>query len=1020
MYEEYAKSYRHYSAKYGPDTVIFLLVGKFYELYDREDQLATSMKRAAELLGIQVKVKQGDAPGGANGLFAGVPEQSLHKYATMLTRENWTVVVVDQVKDAKGAVTERRMARILTPGTHIEAATTDAMYMTGLWLEDAVWGSREAPTFAAVALDLTTGQLMTYEGAATGKEGSWTADDAYHFFQVHPPRECTIWWRGDRVSQPSEDALRRLFGLTAARIQVLQADSRSQGALETPLVREELLRRWIPCRSLLPTRDALGIAAAPRTERALACLLERVEEVYPSAAHNLHPPAAWSPHTSLFLGNHALTQLNMVGSRSTQSGPEDSILGLFQRTYTLFGGRAMRQRLLVPTADPVTLERRYAELDAVGALAPEDRITLVRCLRGIADLPRLHRKIRSATITPADLYALDQSYAEAATLSQLLRATPLAQAGSWSAEAARSELRALFSIERAMTASEDAYCFAPGVVTAVEAVEADLVALTARFPAILEEVRVWVGVPPQSLRLEFREAMGPQICGPKAAMSAVTTALRSGRTPPYPGLHMSAKKSPALELPALETAWHQLQRRRAVLADEVRTALPGVCDRLAAAAGAHWGPMEAWLTAVDLATTLWDTSQRLGFVRPELVSEAEAAFVRLEGLRHPLIEAMTTRVQYVKHTVDLGYTQDAAQGWLVYGMNASGKSSLMKAVGIAVLLAQAGCYVPASRMVFAPFRGLYTRILNTDNLWAGLSSFAVEMTELREILQRADRFSLVLGDELCSGTESVSATALVGAGLQWLQQRGARFIFATHLHGLMDIPLVRELPGLRVWHLKVRYDAVADRLLYERTLTPGPGDTLYGLEVARAMNLPDTLLQIAHRIRHTLLGTTPASGAPASSWNGAVHRRTCELCEHPIVRDLEVHHIRPRAEAGPSKRFEDGAARDDPRNLIVVCQSCHDRHHAGTLEISPLVQTSDGPVRPSGSPVESLSQYAYRPPTPPKSSGRRKWTEEQLQQIKDLLKQFPSCTPKRLVFELKERHGIEISEATLRSMRTAL
>lgn len=351
-------------------------------------------------------------------------------------------------------------------------------------------------------------------------------------------------------------------------------------------------------------------------------------------------------------------------------------------------------------------------------------------------------------------------------------------------------------------------------------------------------------------------------------------------------------------------------------------------------------------------------------------------------------------------------------------MNASGKSSLMKAVGIAVLLAQAGCYVPASQMVFSPFRGLYTRILNTDNLWAGLSSFAVEMTELREIFQRADPFSLVLGDELCSGTESISATALVGAGLRWLQERGARFIFATHLHGLMDIPLVRELPGLKVWHLKVRYDATTDRLIYERTLTPGPGDTLYGLEVARAMNLPDKLLQIAHDIRHTLLGTTTAAGATPSTWNTAIHRRVCELCQHPIVRDLEVHHIRPRAEAAGLKHFEDGTGRDELRNLIVVCSACHDKHHAGKLDIAPVVQTSEGPVRLS---IESLSQYTYQPSTPPKSSnGTRKWTEEQLQCIHNTLKQFKTCSPKRLVFELKERYGIILSEATLRTMRSNL
>ena len=93
-------------------------------------------------------------------------------------------------------------------------------------------------------------------------------------------------------------------------------------------------------------------------------------------------------------------------------------------------------------------------------------------------------------------------------------------------------------------------------------------------------------------------------------------------------------------------------------------------------------------------------------------------------------------------------------------MNASGKSTLMKATGICILLAQAGCFVPAKEMILRPFRSIYTRILNQDNIFAGLSSFAVEMSELRDILRNATSNTLVLGDELCAGTESISAQAL--------------------------------------------------------------------------------------------------------------------------------------------------------------------------------------------------------------------------------------------------------------------
>ena len=225
----------------------------------------------------------------------------------------------------------------------------------------------------------------------------------------------------------------------------------------------------------------------------------------------------------------------------------------------------------------------------------------------------------------------------------------------------------------------------------------------------------------------------------------------------------------------------------------------------------------------------------------------------MENLRHPLIEATLTRTEYVKHNVGLG-TQVDGNGWLIYGMNASGKSSLMKATGIAVLLAQAGAFVPASSCRLAPFRCLFTRILNQDNLWAGLSSFAVEMSEMREVLAHANQHTLVLGDELCSGTETASAHALVAAGIDWLAERRSRFMFATHLHNLLNILPSPESLALKVYHLRVHYDRARDLLFYDRTLTPGAGSSLYGLEVARASAVPLEYYEKALRYRQAFLG----------------------------------------------------------------------------------------------------------------------------------------------------------------------
>ena len=994
MYEEYAKAYRFHTAKYGPNTAIFYQVGKFYEFYDWIDPAngatQTSMKRFVDILGVRMSLKKGDGPKGSDALFAGVPEQSLHKYAAALTRAGWVVVVYDQVKDWKGAVTSRDVSRILTPGTHVEslsdAVEGSAFYFAGVWLSEPAWGSKDPPQFACVCLDLTTGKSITHEGVASGKATAWTTDDIFHFFQVYLPKECVVWWKGSAVTRPSAADLQRKFGLPGVRLEIIEA--KDQGGLEIPMVREEFLQRAFSVQSLIPTREALGLAGRPNTERALCAFFGRVQEHYPSGLKRLHWPDRWIPSMNLSLGNQALFQLNIVTPKM-----DDSILGMFQRTFTTFGRRAMRRRLLYPTADPTILRTRYAEIGAVLGLPTDAAEGLRRNLRQIDDLPRLHRRIAEGTISPAEITLLDQSYICARRIAEM---GPLFPTEPIPFEKLMAEFYGIFSVEKASRANENAFCFQDGAAPKVTALEREIQELYAVLNSVVTTLNR--SAKTDGLRLEFREVLAPIITGNKASMAALATALKGSSQPPYPEIQLHQKKSSAhVEIPILEQTFQKILRKRDELGRAVKVALLSLCDKFADSCVPIWDALEAWIENVDVTCTIATVSKERGLSCPILDTSTEEPFLQMDDLRHPLIEACMTRTEYVKHAVHLGGSKPG--GWLIYGMNASGKSSLMKAVGIALILAQSGCYVPATNFRFVPFRTLFTRILNTDNLWAGLSSFAVEMTELREILQRADEHSLVLGDEVCSGTESVSATAIVGASLKWLHGRRSKFIFATHLHTLDTI--LGDVAA--IWHLKVRYEPVEDLLIYDRTLTPGPGSSLYGLEVARAMNLPEEVLGIAHTLRRELLGATTEQEAPTSMWNSAIQRRECELCGKGFVKDLEVHHIRERREAN-GDIFADGTQRDHVRNLVTVCSECHDAHHAGTLSIKPLVQTSAGAKR-----IEEVVGSS-------KTVRRAKWTDEQVQQIQEYLLRHPSVLPKRAVFDLGEL-GITISIAGLRTFR---
>jgi DNA mismatch repair protein MutS len=267
-----------------------------------------------------------------------------------------------------------------------------------------------------------------------------------------------------------------------------------------------------------------------------------------------------------------------------------------------------------------------------------------------------------------------------------------------------------------------------------------------------------------------------------------------------------------------------------------------------------------YVAKVDVLQCKAYIAQTYNYCKPEIVQHS-SSFVNAKGLRHVLIEHLQKNEIYVPNDVCLGEDPGPTNplGILLYGTNAVGKTSLIRALGIAVIMAQAGLYVPCSQFVYSPYSAIFSRILGVDNLFKGLSTFAVEMSELRMILRNADNQSLVLGDELCSGTETESALSIFMAGLMDLHKKRSSFIFATHFHEIIHFDEMRDLGKLVLKHMAVHYDRELDCLVYDRLLRDGPGNRMYGLEVCKSLYLPEDFLEEAYRIRTKYYPTARAS-----------------------------------------------------------------------------------------------------------------------------------------------------------------
>ncbi len=1040
MYKEYEEFYKQYTQKYGQKTAIFLMVGSFYELYDTQNvhtgETKCNVKEIVEHLGIQLSVKKSESEDDFDVLFAGFPDYVMHKWAGRLTSAGWTVVIVDQIKDARGKVKERKVSRILSPSTHIEnTSSNETPYVLTIYFEER---QGIAPVFGVGALDLTTGTTTTYSGNANGRSDIWTADDLVQMMSVFQPKEVLVYWKGLQIID--ENVFRRIFGLSQT-ISVHIRQVETIGSFSKELVRSEYLQKAYSIKSVLPPKTYLGIRSEYE-ELALLYLLQFAEEHYPSMLKSFHRNEPWIPHTKLICGNHALTQLQMTGHNV-----EETVIGLFNLAISPMGKRAMKDRLLSPYSEADEIRSRLREVEEYMVMSEEKQKLLERQLRFMHDLPRLHRKLLCGLISQSEISGLFQTYNAIKAVMNSIKNTCLQQ--PYSEEQWISYINTFennFTYDKSLRVSNDLTPLNINKYTDIGQIEKEISFTINGFSLLKKEIATKGGIQEDSIRLEEREK---EPFGFKSSTVNLQQLKKNIANLPE-GTKISELKSGGwIDCTKLQNLNTQLVKLREQLKSHSKKYMMDACQEIAVAGQSIWTMMEYWICHIDCTQCISRVSKERGFVCPEIqdVDDNGSGF-DIKNIRHPLVEATASRVSYVKHDVALGGGHAASPtpphilkldstelkemhslrgfggshaspvGWLVYGMNASGKSTLMKAVGISILLAQAGCFVPAKDMTLKPFKAVYTRILNQDNLFAGLSSFAVEMSELRDILRNANKYSLVLGDELCAGTESISAQALVASGIQWLSERKAKFIFATHLHDLPELINTKEL-CVEVWHLHVDYDPYTKKLVYDRSLRPGSGSTLYGLEVARAMDLPFDFIEQALKNRHKIMGSTRINDAEKSAWNTNIIRKECEVCHKAITSELEVHHIKPR-QGSVNGILQDGTHMNDSRNLIVICQVCHDKVHSDKIVIGDIKITSDGAERAITKNEElwsSSSSDTQSHPSITESKKKGKWSDDELKTISDTLKKYTTLSLKSIRSYLEEEYDIKISESMLGKMR---
>jgi DNA mismatch repair protein MutS len=319
-----------------------------------------------------------------------------------------------------------------------------------------------------------------------------------------------------------------------------------------------------------------------------------------------------------------------------------------------------------------------------------------------------------------------------------------------------------------------------------------------------------------------------------------------------------------------------------------RTLFEALRDRL----GQHVARLQGVASVIaqlDVLAALADVAEREEYARPEITNEFA---LEIAAGRHPVVERMMPRDKFIPNDVTL---TDEARLIVLTGPNMAGKSTILRQVGLIVLMAQMGSFVPAQRARIGVVDRLFTRVGASDNLVRGQSTFMVEMSETSAILHTATRRSLVLLDEIGRGTSTYDGVSIAWAVSEHLHDVvGCKAIFATHYHELTQ--LADERPAVRNFTVEVR--EIGDEVLFLHRLQPGGADRSYGIEVGRLAGLPSTVLGRARSILRLLEGGHLVSAVVPSGLRSAEEQLPLfsASAPHPVVerlRQLDVDNLTP-------------------------------------------------------------------------------------------------------------------------------
>ena len=799
------RQYRKIKSRY-PDMLLLFRMGDFFETF--EDDAVTTSKVLGITLTKRANGKASEVP------LAGFPHHALDNYLPKLVKAGYRVAVCEQLEDPKYAkgIVKRDVTEVVTPGANFSEKLLDHKsnnFLSAIYIRDDVCG--------LAFCDISTGEFATSE---------IHINQLLEQVNIINPAEILI---SKREKEKVFKALNFDPDAPFSNGDKKYIFSKVDDWVFNQDYAFELLTNHFQTQSL----KGFGIDDMNEGLIAAGCIVNYLNETQKKNLSHLKKIYNYDYTNYIILDPATKRNLEITTSIS-EGGREGTLISILDRTQTAMGGRLLKKWVARPLKKKELIEKR---LNTVNDFFQNkiDRKKVIEELKSIADLERLISKISTGRAVPRDIVQLKISNRKITEIKKKLE-----NFKSISITALKENLielpELIIEIEKVINENFISGIDKYGIINKGYNSELD------ELKDILINGKTWIenfqskerkrtGI--NSLKVHFNRVFGYYIEITKANLDKAPQEYIRKQT------LVNAERYITEELKEYEDKILNAEEKIGVLEnkifDELREFILKYTDPIQKNAQI--------IATLDSLLSFAEVSEQYNYVLPEI---NESDIIEIKNGRHPVIEVLLpVGEKYIAN--DSLLDTDDNQILILTGPNMSGKSSYLRQVGLIVLLAQIGCFVPARSAKIGIVDKIFTRVGASDNIAKGESTFLVEMHETANILNNATSKSLLLLDEIGRGTSTYDGISIAWAVTEYIHENPnirAKTLFATHYHELNALADMYS----RIKNYRVEVREYNDKVIFLRNITEGTADHSYGIQVAQMAGLPDTVTNRAKEI----------------------------------------------------------------------------------------------------------------------------------------------------------------------------